>query len=736
MLYNYVWLIPLFPFISFILTLLPQIRQMKGTHKGSYVAIGSMALSAVYSFLILISVIMEGHNFKVYNSYMRWINAGDSSIEIGVMVDQLSAVMLFMVSFVGMLIFIYSRDYMGHDKRFSRFFTYLSLFAASMLGLVIANNFLLLFICWELVGVCSYLLIGFWFEKTSAANAAKKAFITTKIGDLGISIAIMIILWASARYGDCMTLNFFTHDTTKGFFDMLTLMPAWVLTLIALGLFLGAMGKSAQFPLHVWLPDAMEGPTSVSALIHAATMVAAGVYLVGRTYPIFAVPVIPLIVVAFIGAFTAVFAATIAVTANDIKRVLAYSTLSQLGYMMLGLGVGGYTAGLFHLITHAFFKALLFLGSGSVIHGMNGEQDIWKMGGLHKHMKWTCYTFLAGTLCLIGFPVITSGFYSKDEILASAFTFGERCTHNMPSYIPSYIGYLGYIPLLMGLAGVFLTAFYMTRCFTLTFLGNKVRSDIHPHESSPVMYVPLVILAICSILLGAVGIPGMSLFHSFVHFTGVEGMNTGGIYEFGAVEGPNWIVMIISVLLGFAGIGLGYVFYGVRVIKPEETFMKPVLEPVHGLVNTIRDYLIYITTKIPATIMLVLTLLYKLIYTVVKNKYFFDEIYRYCIICVMLMIAQFCYVIDKFIVDKFVDLWAYIMLFISRIKRWIDDHIVDGIAVNGWGYVSIQGGKYLTYLQTGNIQQYIMAICLGIIFLVIIGSVIGSFSSISWLSIK
>jgi len=688
--YHYVWMVPLFPLLAFILTLFPQVRNIKWTYKGAYVAIGAMGLSTIYS-LFLTGRVISDHEFKPYNGYLRWLTAGNSSIEIGVMVDQLTAVMLLMVSFVGCLIFIYSRDYMRHDKRFSRFFNYMSLFAASMLGLIVANNFLLLFICWELVGLCSYLLIGFWFEKTSAADAAKKAFITTKTGDLGLTIALMMILWASATYGNNMTFNFVTPDE-KGFFNILPSVPTWVLTMIALFLFLGAMGKSAQFPLHVWLPDAMEGPTSVSALIHAATMVAAGVYLVGRCYPIFAAAVIPLVVVAFIGAITAVFAATIAVTANDIKRVLAYSTVSQLGYMMLGLGVGGYTAGLFHLITHAVFKALLFLSSGSVIHGMSGEQNIWKMGGLHKHMKYTCWTFAIGTLALIGFP-LTSGFFSKDEILASAFTFGEHSTHTIPFY-------LGYIPLLLGLTGVFLTAFYMTRCFTLTFLGNKVRSNVQPQESTLWMILPLIILAGCALLLGLVGIPKFNFFHSFIHFTrdsvGVE----TALYKFSSEqEGVNWVIMLISVILGFAGIISGYAIYGYKI---QERFTE--------IKNSIPTWLRYYGN-----------MGFKGLHFIVKNKYFFDEIYRYFVICVNLMIAKFCFIIDQFIIDKFVDLWACIMIWISRIKRWIDDKIIDAIAVNGWSYISIVSGRYLTYLQTGYVQQYIMIICLGIIFLTILG---------------
>jgi len=651
------------------------------------VAIGSMGLASIYSFLLLVNVCTDvGHGFHPYSASITWLPGGTAGIEIGVMVDQLTAAMLFMVSFVGFWIFVYSRDYMGQDPRFSQFFSYLSLFAFSMLGLVVANNFLLLFIGWELVGLCSYLLIGFWFEKTSAADAAKKAFITTKIGDLGFSLALMLILWATAQYGPKMTFNFYNNGfgiLEKG---LLAELPVWLATAIALLIFMGAMGKSAQFPLHVWLPDAMEGPTSVSALIHAATMVAAGVYLVGRAYPIFVAAVVPLMIVAMIGAFTAVFAATIAVAANDIKRVLAYSTLSQLGYMMLGLGVGGYTAALFHLLTHAFFKALLFLGSGSVIHGMHGEQDIRKMGNLRKYMPWTFVTFLIGTLALVGFP-LTSGFFSKDEIIASAALFAKANGH---------ISLLAYLPLLMGLAGVFLTAFYMTRCVVLTFFGDKVRSEVHPHESSSWMIAPLVVLAVFALLGGFLGIPGEhNLFHGFVHFDwhpweylqAPDMLFIYGTHE----EGVNWLLMFISVVLGFGGIGAGYVLYGMKVIDLEKVGKFPLMKALH---------------------------------IVVSNKYFVDEIYRYCVICVHLMIAKLCFVIDHFIVDKFVDFWAWIMEIISRrVVRPADDKVVDRIAVDGWGYISLLCSRKLVTLQTGYVQTYIMVFCIGIILLAILGAI-------------
>ncbi len=360
----------------------------------------------------------------------NWLQFGgpDNWLQLGWVLDPLTAIMLVMVTFVGMLIFIFSVGYMAHDENFMRFFCFLALFAAGMLGVVIANNLFLFFVSWEIVGLTSYLLIGFWYHKPSAAAAAKKAFITTRIGDLGLLLGMV---WLYAQTG---TLNF--YDGGQGCLEsgalatMLThatIGGMAVSTAIGLLIFLGAVGKSGQVPLHVWLPDAMEGPTPVSALIHAATMVAAGVFLVARVYPLMAAGAVPvehgvpvttaLTVVTWVGAITAIFAATIAVAQNDIKRILAYSTVSQLGYMMMGLGVGGVAVGMFHLITHAFFKALLFLGSGSVIHGCHEEQDVRKMGGLKKYMPVTFVVYAIGMLALSGFPLFFSGFWSKDEIL-------------------------------------------------------------------------------------------------------------------------------------------------------------------------------------------------------------------------------------------------------------------------------------------------------------------------------
>src|SRR5438034_1036605 len=453
------WLIPALPLLVAGATALakrPQ-RTLAAT-----LAIGSVGVSFLLSCWAFAETLGgTGVERQVYN--FDWLQFGDVWLQLGCMLDPLTAVMLVMVSFVGLLIFIYSTGYMAHDENFTRFFCFLSLFAAAMLGLVIANSLLLLFICWELVGLTSYLLIGFWYHKPSAAAAAKKAFITTRIGDLAFLLGM---IWLYSKTG---TLLF--YDAGNGCLEQSALaklvtqttsLGMAVSTGIALLVFCGAMGKSGQVPLHVWLPDAMEGPAPVSALIHAATMVAAGVFLVARVYPLMAahgggavVASTALQVVTWVGVITAVFAASIAVAQTDIKRILAYSTVSQLGFMMMGLGVGGVAVGMFHLITHAFFKALLFMGAGSVIHGCHEQQDVRSMGGLRKLMPLTFATYAIGMMALSGVPIFFSGFWSKDEILHAAQGWSV-------SHWPFYLG----------LFGAFLTALYMTRQVAYVFFGN------------------------------------------------------------------------------------------------------------------------------------------------------------------------------------------------------------------------------------------------------------------------
>jgi len=450
-----------------------------------------------------------------------WLTVGDTAIPLGFVLDPLNGAMLAMVTFIGLLIFIYSAGYMKDDERMARFFCYLSLFAAGMLGLVLANSLLLLFMCWEIVGVASYLLISFWFHKPEAAAAGKKAFIVTRIGDMGFLIGILLAFKTTGT----LTL----YDGGQGLLETLPSGMVWGMQasgLISLLLFMGAIGKSGQLPLHVWLPDAMEGPTPVSALIHAATMVAAGVFLVARAIPLFeAGGTLP--VVAWVGAITALVAAFIALGQYDLKRILAYSTVSQLGLMMVGLGVAGVSVGMFHLLTHAFFKALLFLGAGSIIHGCHEEQDIRKMGGLAKPMPVTTIAYLCGTLALVAFP-FTSGFFSKDEILAGAWAT------NQPVFW-------------IAAAASLLTAVYMTRQCMYVFIGTH-RGAHTPHESPLIMTLPLVILAVFALGLGGLAkgsvlakLPGETAHHTTV-------------------------VLAVSIAVALGGILLGWLIYRGRAL--------------------------------------------------------------------------------------------------------------------------------------------------------------------------
>jgi len=635
------WLIPVFPLLAFAAIVFFTNRWKELSAR---LAIGAMGISFLLSLGVLGAVVQSGGQEAFERSY-AWAPVGQSTLSMGYRIDPLTTVMLMVVSFVGLLIFIYSQGYMHGDKRYSRFFAYMALFGASMLTLVLANNLVLLYISWELVGLCSYLLIGFWFEKTSAANAAKKAFITTRLGDVGLFIGLLLLYSLTG------------HVDFSGVFQAIPGLDPSILALIGILIFAGAVGKSAQFPLHVWLPDAMEGPTPVSALIHAATMVAAGVYLVGRSYPIFAaVQGLPsLQVVAWIGAITAVLAASIGLAVTDIKRVLAYSTISQLGYMMIGLGVGGVAAGIFHLMTHAFFKALLFLGSGSVIYG-TGTQDIYQMGGLRKHMPTTFWTFLFGTLALAGiFPF--AGFWSKDEILLGAFE------HNRPIF-------------LVALFTAFLTAFYMFRAVFVAFYGQPRDRHVHAHESPPVMTVPLIILAVFALIAGWVGIPfiGNPLAH---YLEGAEAMveNANLGLEIG--------LMALSTVVALTGIGAAYWLYHRRQPRTVEE------DPLRGLGP---------------------------LWTLLRNKWYFDEFYGATVVKGTLVLADAFRAFDLGIVDGLVNLAGYATVAFSRLQRWIDTHIVDG-AVNAVGWVTTKGGNALKYVQTGQVQNYGLVIFVGIILL-------------------
>jgi len=539
------WLIFLLPFFSFLFIGLI-LRPFLGKYPrvGGYLTIGAVGISCVLSLWVLSAVIAAPEHILPIDD-IQWAVIGNLNIHIGVMVDALTAVMVVVVTFVSLMVQIYSQGYMKGDPGYLRYYACMSLFTACMLGLVLADNILFMFVFWEGVGLGSYLLIGFWFHKPSAANAAKKAFIVTRLGDFGF-LAAILILYAQTGTFDTETLYTLVAAGT---------LAGTTLTWVAIGIFSGAAGKSAQFPLHVWLPDAMEGPTPVSALIHAATMVAAGVFLVARFYPLFEHSTEAMAVVAVIGAFTAIFAASIGLVMNDIKRVLAYSTISQLGFMMLGLGVGSVAIGIFHLFTHAFFKALLFLGSGSVNHG-TGTFDMRLMGGLRKAMPWTYITFVIGSLSLAGIWPL-AGFWSKDEILVAAF-------NNNP------------VLFALAIITVFMTAFYMFRAIFMTFHGeyrggaepeHGGHGDAHshrPHESPAVMVAPLVILSLLAIGIGWINVTGF--FSQLMGHGEAEHISFAQGF-FGVLTHT---LPLVSLIVALAGIFLAYAMYCVKWISPEK----------------------------------------------------------------------------------------------------------------------------------------------------------------------
>jgi len=548
------WLIFLLPFFSLIIIsfiLRPFFNNRP--RLGGYVTIGAIGISFLLSLWVLVEVLATpGHQLQIPD--IQWMLIGNLSIHVGLLVDSLTAVMVVVVSFVSLMVQIYSQGYMHGDPGYHRYFAFMSLFTACMLGLVMADNLVFLFLFWEGVGLGSYLLIGFWFHRPSAANAAKKAFIVTRFGDFGFLAAILLLFYNTGTF-DIGQLHSLAATG---------LLAGSVLTWAAIGIFSGAVGKSAQFPLHVWLPDAMEGPTPVSALIHAATMVAAGVFLVARFFPLFEHSHTALTTVAVIGGFTAIFAATMGLVMTDIKRVLAYSTISQLGYMMLGLGVGGVAIGIFHLFNHAFFKALLFLGAGSVNHS-TGTFDMREMGGLRKAMPWTFITFLIASISIAGIWPL-AGFWSKDEILAYSLA-------NNP-----ILFYLAMIT-------VFMTAFYMFRAVFLTF-GGEYRGGATTshgghgskklHESPIVMVIPMAILAFLSIVSGWLNVTG-----AFGQFLGheVSGESTGFFQGFfGILAHP---LPLISLLVAGLGIFLAYAMYSVKWISAEA--VGRIFKPLYNL---------------------------------------------------------------------------------------------------------------------------------------------------------
>lgn len=539
---NYVYLIPLFPLIGFLINGLGW-RTIPKSVGG---AIGSVAVLA--SFIVSLVIFFEVKNgASATITLFDFIQSGKLYIPFAFQVDALSALFLLIITGVGFLIHVYSTSYMHDDEGMVKYFAFLNLFVFSMLLLVLGANYLIMFIGWEGVGLCSYLLIGFWFKNRDYTNAAKKAFVMNRIGDLGFLVGMLLIIYhfGTLSYGD------FFGQITSGASPQSQSTYNW----IAICLFIGAMGKSAQIPLYTWLPDAMAGPTPVSALIHAATMVTAGIYMIARSNVLYTLAPDTLTFIAWIGCATALLAATIALKQYDIKKVLAYSTVSQLGFMFMALGMGAYTTAVFHVMTHAFFKALLFLGSGSVIHAMGGEQDIRKMGGLSKHMKITNATFLIGCLAIAGIPGL-SGFFSKDEILASAFA------HNQAIYW-------------LGLIAAMMTAFYMFRLYTLTFTGTfrgTKEQEHHLHESPAAITIPLVLLAILSIVGGYIGLPAVfSEHHSLNEYLGSVVHNVGS-HEM--THSTEWMLLGISTAVAIIFSIAGYMANRKPKFAPNTGFAK------------------------------------------------------------------------------------------------------------------------------------------------------------------
>jgi NADH-quinone oxidoreductase subunit L len=666
------WLIPAVPIVaSGIATLLKQPKRKTA----ATLAIASIGFSLLLSLIAFAHVVFGWTHGVAVREVVNftWIQVGAANVDLGWVLDPLSAVMLVMVSFVGLLIFVYSIGYMAEDENFTRFFCFMSLFAGAMLGVVIANSLLLLFMCWELVGLTSYLLIGYWYQKPEASAAAKKAFITTRIGDV---LFLLGMVWLFSQTGTLLFYNNGAGSMEANALAGLLAQPAVRLGggltaagAIGLLIFAGAAGKSGQFPLHVWLPDAMEGPTPVSALIHAATMVAAGVYLIARVYPLMQAGSLAggtttaLTVVTWVGASTAVFAALIAVAQNDIKRILAYSTISQLGYMMAGLGMGGVAVGIFHLITHAFFKALLFLGAGSVIHGCHGEQDIRRMGGLKVDMPLTFVTYAIGMLALCGFPLFFSGFWSKDGIL-------EAAEHWSVARTPFY----------MLVFGVLLTAFYMTRQVTYVFFGYW-RGKKPAHESPAVMTLPLVILALFAMGLGVIGTPAWPWFRAFLESRAV-------VFNLHELVHPGLLLLMgTSTLVVFLGLGLGWSLYGGQAPKPEE---PDVLE-----------------RAVP------------LPWGWLRDRLYVDELYGVTVIAFDAGWARVADWLDRRVWGGAVTAVAWVFSLWAKLNRFLDNNVVDGSFDKGCEELAT-GGGLLARVQNGRVQTYLRILALGVVALVLV----------------
>ncbi|MFN2475951.1 MAG: NADH-quinone oxidoreductase subunit L [Chthoniobacterales bacterium] len=651
---DHLWLIPAAPLLVSLI-ILSLDKQMQ--RPAAALAIGGQLVAFVLAVAAFVPTLATP-GFRAFHNF-TWFTFGDQALRIGWLLDPLTAAMLMMITFVALWIFVFSVGYMADDKDYTRFFAYLSFFTAAMLGVVIANSLLLLFVCWELVGLASYLLIGFWIERPSAAAAAKKAFITTRIGDIGFFLGL---LWLYGRTG---TTLFYDNGTGCLEGGGLAVIGASA-TGIALLIFCGTVGKSGQFPLHVWLPDAMEGPTPVSALIHAATMVAAGVFLVARVYPIFSLGAVhgvttSLTVVVWIGVITALMAALIAIAQYDIKRILAYSTVSQLGLMMVSLGVGGVVGGIMHLLAHGFFKALLFLGAGSVIHGMHHEQDIRRMGGLRGVMPITFATYAIGMMALSGVPLFFAGAWTKEEVLHAT----SRWTASR-------------VPHFLMMAGVILTALYMTRQMIYVFYANRRAASEHALESPRVMTLPLIILAVCTIVLSVLLTPAWPWLHDYLSGTRAEFAPASLIQP----------MLFVSLALVAIGIGIGWLIYrGVGDRDPLQT-AQPAL------------------------------------FRFLENRMWLDELYAHTIIALSRALARISDWADRHVWDGIArDVGTLSNLLGNASKR------VDELGINAGADGASAGargaGRGMSAAHSGQIQTYLGAVGVGMITLLLLYAWLG-----------
>ncbi|MDA8753767.1 NADH-quinone oxidoreductase subunit L [Candidatus Marinimicrobia bacterium] len=675
---RYSVLILFLPLLAFIIQIFVGKRLPR---QGDWVSISAIVSTLILSIIMFIKMLIEYNPDFHHESSFTWLDMGDFNIKLGFLVDNITIVMLLVVSLISTCTHIFSTQYLKGDIRYSRYFAYLGLFTFSMNGIVLANNLMSMYMFWELVGVSSYLLIGHWFEKDSAADASKKAFLTNRVGDIGFFIGIMLIYTAIGSFAFSDIFEGVSTGMIKG----------TTLTIAGVGLFLGAMGKSSQFPLHIWLPDAMEGPTPVSALMHAATMVAAGVYLSVRVFPLLTPDA--LLVVAYVGGFTAIFAATIAITQNDIKKVLAYSTVSQLGYMILAVGTGVYTAAFFHLLTHAMFKANLFYGSGSVIHSMHhalhekhdhetDPQDMRNMGGFRKKMPITHFSMLLSTFAIAGVPLF-SGFLSKDAILAGTLSFAQ---HN-----PQHI----LLPI-FGFSAAAITAFYMFRMIFLTFYGEAKKPEIinDIHESPKEMTGPLVLLGGLSLFIWYT-LPYFNPMSTHGWFTDlvvprnavVPGNLTAKEIEDGAHH-AHYLAMYISIAVAFSGIALAYLMYIKKVFVPKNWAKK-------------AGFLYYWSL----------------------NKYYFDQNYNRFLYQPTLRLARKVAWVDWDLYDKyFINSFGHLTNIASKITGKLDYHGIDQVFVDGNGKIVNLFGKIIKTIQTGRLQNYILYVTAGVIILMILQS--------------